>query len=347
MTDTAAVGEFFWTHNILRYISPLDHSKPAWFFLPDLLLGMLPWTVLLYPLLKFLGQRSLAVGMHRPPELGFLLLTFLWSLLFFSVGGCKRPGYILPAMPPLALALGCYLNAVLAGAMFRWSPLRPQRRRTLARQTAMLLLAILCGGVLLTLVRTLASGGALATAAAGGFWFLRRPGQRRQPALLWTLCSALTFALLVLAVQQWLPRHARQFSLRKQVRPNVELAADPQVPVVCYPHRWDSVSFYLNRNDVQAFSVARRRDLIAYLQAHPGTLVFIKSDDPSSQGSNLTDLLDRFASFPGVCTARPSGLRHRRMGAAKDRRQSAGGSKQAARQIRRLASEVFLAGASG
>ena len=35
-----------------------------------------------------------------------------WCLLFFSVSGCKLPTYILPAFPPLALAVGVYLAQV-------------------------------------------------------------------------------------------------------------------------------------------------------------------------------------------------------------------------------------------
>jgi hypothetical protein len=50
------------------------------------------------------------------------------------------------------------------------------------------------------------------------------------------------------------------------------------VPVVCYPRRWDSVSFYLGRNDVQVYTPDRRRQLIADLRANPRTLAFIKSD---------------------------------------------------------------------
>jgi hypothetical protein len=52
---------------------------------------------------------------HRSPELGFLLLSGGWCILFFSLSGCKLPTYVLPAFPPLALALGYYL------ASSRWA----------------------------------------------------------------------------------------------------------------------------------------------------------------------------------------------------------------------------------
>src|SRR5207245_1522707 len=32
-----------------------------------------------------------------------------WCVLFFSLSGCKLPTYVLPAFPPLALALGHFI----------------------------------------------------------------------------------------------------------------------------------------------------------------------------------------------------------------------------------------------
>src|SRR6202035_303145 len=47
--------------------------------------------------------------------LGFALLAGGWCFLFFSLSGCKLPTYIMPAFPPLCLALGYFLT------QSRWS----------------------------------------------------------------------------------------------------------------------------------------------------------------------------------------------------------------------------------
>src|SRR5262249_51405284 len=113
-------GYFFWTHNVVRFLAPFDHAEPVWYFVPGLLLGLLPWTLLLPGLVRFLARRPARSGARRPPALGFCLLAFVSAFAFFSASGCKRPAYILPALPPLALSLGCYLDAVLArGALLR------------------------------------------------------------------------------------------------------------------------------------------------------------------------------------------------------------------------------------
>src|ERR1043165_319919 len=53
-----AAGSFFWLHNIQRYLTPLDHEKPMWFYAPSLALGMLPWTLLLIPMIPYLLRQS-------------------------------------------------------------------------------------------------------------------------------------------------------------------------------------------------------------------------------------------------------------------------------------------------
>ena len=88
---------FFWEHHVVRFMAPFDHEEPFWFHIPGVLLGMLPWALLL-------------PGARRK-MCSFPLLCACWGLLFFSLSGCKRTVYILPVMPPLALGLGCHLDA--------------------------------------------------------------------------------------------------------------------------------------------------------------------------------------------------------------------------------------------
>jgi 4-amino-4-deoxy-L-arabinose transferase-like glycosyltransferase len=101
---------FLWEHNVVRFLSPFDHQQPVWYYGPLLLIGLLPATLLLIPFLRFLLSGDPAVAARRCPELGFLLLAGGWCVLFFSLSGCKLPTYILPALPPLALALGYFVT---------------------------------------------------------------------------------------------------------------------------------------------------------------------------------------------------------------------------------------------
>src|SRR5262249_32260605 len=82
---------------------------------------------------------------------------------------------------------------------------------------------------------------------------------------------------LLVATYAVLPGYARRFSMRGKVRPHEETCADASVAVACYPRRWDSVSFYLKRNDVRAYTPSDKGQLVADLAATPRTLLFVKS----------------------------------------------------------------------
>ncbi len=109
---------FLWEHNVVRFLAPFDHLRPIWFYGPVLLLGLLPASLLLVPFIRFLLTAENAVARQRSFELGFMLLAGGWCVFFFSMSGCKLPTYILPAFPPLCLALGSYIAG--SGWANRW-----------------------------------------------------------------------------------------------------------------------------------------------------------------------------------------------------------------------------------
>ncbi len=123
---------FFWEHNVLRFLTPFAHERGVWFYGPVLLLGLLPGTLLLVPFLRFLVSSDDATARRRPAELGFLLLAGGWCVLFFTLSSCKLATYIMPAFPPLALALGWFLT------QSRWDK---SRLPTVTAVAAFLLLA--------------------------------------------------------------------------------------------------------------------------------------------------------------------------------------------------------------
>jgi 4-amino-4-deoxy-L-arabinose transferase-like glycosyltransferase len=98
---------FFWQHNVERFLTPFDHLQPVWYYGPILLFGLMPATFWLWPAIKALFG---ADATQRSPELAYCLICGVFCVLFFSLSGSKLPTYILPAFPPLALALGALLH---------------------------------------------------------------------------------------------------------------------------------------------------------------------------------------------------------------------------------------------
>lgn len=103
---------FIWQHNFERYATPMfQHRQQFWYFGPIVLLALLPWTVLLWPVaqegLRLWRQKTWA---NSP---GFFFACWaVWPVVFFSFSQSKLPGYILPAIPPLALV--CAVGATRA-----------------------------------------------------------------------------------------------------------------------------------------------------------------------------------------------------------------------------------------
>jgi 4-amino-4-deoxy-L-arabinose transferase-like glycosyltransferase len=285
--------EFFWTQNVeLRFVHAV-HAEPAWFHLAVLTLGMLPGTLLLPCLVRLLLRRG-PVGLHkRPAELGFLLLSCVWCLAFFSAASCKRIGYIVPAMPTLALALGYTFDQRLPTRAFR---VRRWRRCIIgtglahgATQAVLLTgfgVALVAVSVGLTAPREGIAMAALAVAGIGWTVYRRR---RQTPAGAWIGCGVATFGLLLLASNWILPGYYRKFSIRAQVHSIRSSASRHDIPVVCYPHVWDSVSFYTGRQ-VRSYGPDDRDRLIADLERFPETILFVKT------GPVVDDLLRHLPS---------------------------------------------------
>jgi 4-amino-4-deoxy-L-arabinose transferase-like glycosyltransferase len=100
---TEFLGRFLGFSNLERFTSVIyDHPGPPWFYLPWVLLLLLPWSLYLPVAAVRLRFWRLSVWRETPPGADLPLLGLLWLVLmvaFFSAAATKLPGYILPALP--------------------------------------------------------------------------------------------------------------------------------------------------------------------------------------------------------------------------------------------------------
>lgn len=94
------------TETLVRLATPgLGRTGPFWYFVPIILVGSLPWSVT-----AIKGFRSSGVWRNPDgrvdPYTVFLLLWVALPLLFFSLSQSKRPQYVLPLVPAVALLVG-------------------------------------------------------------------------------------------------------------------------------------------------------------------------------------------------------------------------------------------------
>lgn len=106
---------FFWNEHVRRFAAQdAQHTQPAWFYVPVLVLGCLPWLGLAVPALRD------AWSQRREPRVGLLLIWLVAPLLFFSVARGKLPAYILLCFTPAALLLARALAGELEGGRTSW-----------------------------------------------------------------------------------------------------------------------------------------------------------------------------------------------------------------------------------
>lgn len=113
---------------LLRFYSARSHARPFYYFLVQLPLAFLPWT-LLAPLVIAEGRRAFAAGGERRAAWRLLVVWVAVPLFIFSLASGKRGLYMLPSFPALALLCGASLDAWL------------ERNDRLPRWTVALLLA--------------------------------------------------------------------------------------------------------------------------------------------------------------------------------------------------------------
>lgn len=102
---------FFWTEHVHRFLAAgnSQHPEAAWFFIPVLAGGALPWTPV-FPLVVA-GLRKMQL---KDPFLRFLLCWLILPFLFVSACRGKLGTYILPCFPPVAILTAIGLLKYLA-----------------------------------------------------------------------------------------------------------------------------------------------------------------------------------------------------------------------------------------
>ncbi|HWZ42341.1 MAG TPA: glycosyltransferase family 39 protein [Candidatus Saccharimonadales bacterium] len=123
---------FFIEHNLERFGTNLyQHQQPFWYYIPVFLASVLPWTVFAASAVVEAGaswvrsfrtekqegesaEEASGVWLSR-----YLLLWIAIPIIFFSISRSKLPGYILPAIPPVAVLTADYLRRV-NNALSRW-----------------------------------------------------------------------------------------------------------------------------------------------------------------------------------------------------------------------------------
>ena len=247
MRDNPEFFHFFFIHEHLERFTTKVHGRfqPWYYFVPILLLGMLPWTLLMFDTLL----HSWRSGVQKVKEFSaarFLLVWAVFIYVFFSISDSKLPSYLLPMFPPLALLMGKQIAGMSSRRLF-WLTMpvpvvvaillgiipfaaktaadTPLQHQMYSAYTVWLLVA-----AAIWLVSTVAA-----------LWLLRR--DNKMAAVILLALSSLTASQLATSGYNTIAPERSSYILADAIRPLIK----PDVPfysVFCYEQ---TLPFYLKR----------------------------------------------------------------------------------------------------
>ncbi len=270
---------FVWKHHIVRFVTTFTHEAPFWYYVPVLLIGTFPCSVLTAPLLAFLLGRSAHLRQLRSAELGATVIAAAWIILFFSLSSCKLPTYVLPAVPMLCLLAGCMLREASRGVQPLTSLDNVLHQLPVHATTAALVIGASIATVDL-LLRPDHSWGKLVNGLVItvtllfliGRAVLWRSWSRRTAN--WLVAAGVSMAITAFAFQKFTPEFAGYRSIHANAAQLQMTAEGKARPVVYLDWQSDGYPFYLAPCDIQRFTDKQIPQLAQYLRSH-GECLFV------------------------------------------------------------------------
>ncbi len=268
---------FFLHHNLDRFLSGTNHRHSMFFYIPVVLIGLLPWTLAIFPATRFLLTRNISWRARRPIGLGFLLLWSAWCLGFFTLAAGKLPYYILSCFPALALLIGYYFDQV--APMASTDPeIRQAALRVFIRRTWFVVLAAAAIAPVLFLLHliTLETAILLSLLWGGMLILLGWLHQHRTVPRFWAV-----YGLVALfAISELTQYGLGGWQLHRRILPDepalLAQLRDPRTQIVCVGPHWGSVSFYLDRSDVVCLELSELDQLTSVLDPERPSLILME-----------------------------------------------------------------------
>jgi 4-amino-4-deoxy-L-arabinose transferase-like glycosyltransferase len=102
--------EFFFIHEHFQRFAQNSHNRngPIYFFIPLLLVGILPWV----PQLPMAFMSAIKRTKNSYLVNRLLICWVVVIFVFFSISSSKLPGYIIPIFPAIAILIAKYLDSI-------------------------------------------------------------------------------------------------------------------------------------------------------------------------------------------------------------------------------------------
>ncbi len=107
--------QMVWRENVLRFFGLHDHKSPFYTYFINIIYLAAPWALLLPAALI----HSFRTARRRVSQISEALILFCAIFIFFTLSGSRRPYYLLPVLPFVAILVADMLREFAAGMLGR------------------------------------------------------------------------------------------------------------------------------------------------------------------------------------------------------------------------------------
>jgi 4-amino-4-deoxy-L-arabinose transferase-like glycosyltransferase len=235
----------------------------------------------------------------RTREQGFLLLSALWTIFFFSLSQSKLPTYILPSFPPICLLMGvllerkvldrCWPTGQLNLATLGQFPTEIKRNSSatfLDRLTRRAPFELLIGIIAISIAVYYFDKSSFAVlsriglaALAAGLLAVAAILQRSANRLAWVSFGLIAFLIVMLGAHQLIPAISKTRSVHLATRNLGSTAEFDDAPVVFFGRETYGAELTLDLGRVTHFHPYQYYSMVRFLEQNP-TAIIISSENP-------------------------------------------------------------------
>jgi 4-amino-4-deoxy-L-arabinose transferase-like glycosyltransferase len=294
---------FFWKHHVLRFSNAFNHREPFWYYFVGIFVFMFPASYLIPSVTKFLTSRKPENRLLRTRETGFLFLSVVWIIGFFSLAESKLPTYILPAFPLICLLMGTLLDRKIFNQtnLSMSSPnslapdaVQPTRRTFLDRLSfhapaSIGLWTMIVGSAVFFYLRSefasvpAAIAGILVVASVAAVGIT----QRSNPKIAWT-CYGLNGLIMVSLLSHTLipavSNYRSIYVAAEEIQSTDEFAG---APIVFFGRETRGSGLILDPQDVFYFEASETISMVEFLTDHPNAIIVSSDDSMKALRRNL------------------------------------------------------------
>jgi 4-amino-4-deoxy-L-arabinose transferase-like glycosyltransferase len=284
---------FFWKHHVVRFSEAFNHREPFWYYFVGIFIFMFPASYLIPSVTKFLTSRKPENRLLRTREHGYLFLSAVWVIAFFSISESKLPTYIVPSFPPICLLMGVLLDRKLFSrdecSVAFVSQATGITKRTWLENTGrrapveLLVWCAVTSFALLVFFKSESYSLSALDFVTGtlvlGALTVVSVVYRAKPKIAWACIGVIGLILVTLTVHRLIPAISTSRSIHLAAS-RIQLTEEFQnAPFVFFGRESYGASLKLDESRITWFDETQTQSMIEFLSANPVSII-VSSDDP-------------------------------------------------------------------